>query len=136
MNVSPYLIGLLILISLVISDAKHLFMCPSVSFPWRNFGSFFFFVGLYIFLIMSCTSSLYVLEMKSLRVSSFANISLYSECCPCLSLRVSFWYAKSSKVNLVLFSDLCIFSFFYFSKRWIHKELATFMSDCVLFISF
>ena len=43
MNVSPYLIGLLILISLVISDAKHLFMCPSVSFPWRNFGSFFFF---------------------------------------------------------------------------------------------
>ena len=74
----------------------------------------FFFLGLYIFLIMSYTSSLYVLEMNSLRVSSFANIPLYSEGCPCLSLRVSFWYAKVSKVNLVLFSDLRIFSFFIF----------------------
>ena len=82
----------------------------SVGFPQRNihFGLWpiFFFLCLYVFLILSFMSCLYVLEMNSLWVSSFANISSYSEGCPCLSLRVSFWYTKAFKVNLVPFSDL------------------------------
>ena len=58
---------------------------------------------------------LFVLEVNSLWVSSFANISSYSEGCPYLSLRVSFWYAKAVKVNLVPFSELWFI--FHFSKR-------------------
>ena len=58
---------------------------------------------------------LFVLEVNSLWVSSFANISSYSEGCPCLSLRVSFWYTKAFKVNLVPFSDLWFI--FHYSER-------------------
>ena len=130
MNVSAYLIGLLILISLVISDAEHLFMYLSAlckfslgKHPFQSLTPFFFFLGLYVFLILSCIGCLYVLEMNSLWVSSFANISLYSEGCPCLSLRVSFWYAKAFKVNSVSFSDLCIFSFFIFLRGGSTKNL-------------
>ena len=83
----------------------------SVGFPQRNnhfdpWPIFFFFIGLYVFLILSSMSCLYVLEMNSLWVSSFENISSYSEGCLCLSLRVSFWYAKAFKFNSVPFSDL------------------------------
>ena len=49
MNVSAYLIGLLILISLVISDAEHLFMYLSAlckfsleKHPFRSLAPFFF----------------------------------------------------------------------------------------------
>ena len=49
MNVSAYLIGLLILISLVISDAEHLFLClfvisrhSSEKYPFRSLAHFIF----------------------------------------------------------------------------------------------
>ena len=123
MNVSAYLMGLLICISLVIRVAEHLFMCLSAicrlsseKYPFWSLALFFFFLGLYVFFILNCMSYLYVLEMNSSCVSSFANISSYSEGCPFVSLRVSFWYAKAFKVNSVLFSDLW-FTFIFLRCR-------------------
>ena len=120
MNMSAYLIGLLICFSLVISDAEHLFLCLSVicrcsseKYPFPSLAHFIFSWFVCIFDIE--LHELFVLEVNSLWVSSFANISSYSEGCPYLSLRVSFWYAKAFKVNLVPFSDLWFI--FHFSKR-------------------
>ena len=87
----------------IISDAEHLFMSPSAicrpsSEKYHLQSLAHFVLGLYLFLILSCMSCLYVLEMNSLWVSSFENISSYSEGCPYLSLRVSFWYSKAFRL--------------------------------------
>ena len=140
MNVSAYSMDFwfAFLESLVMLSIFSCAYLLSVGFPQRNnhFDPWpiFFFLGLYVFLILSSMSCLYVLKMNSLWVSSFENISSYSEGCLCLSLRVSFWYAKAFKFNSVPFSDLWFI--FHFSKRQIHKELAAFMSNCVLFMFF
>ena len=102
----------------VISDAEHLFMCLSAicrlsseKHPFQSLHPppFFFF-----FLILVC---MYFWDWASWAVCMFWRwipcgslplqiISTYSEGCPCLSLRVSFWNVKAFKVNLVPFSDL------------------------------
>ena len=128
----------LICIFLIISDAEHIFMCPSAicrpsldKYPFWSLVHFF--LGLYLFLILSCSSCLCVLERNPLWVSFFPNISSYFEGCP-LSCLVFFWYTNAFMVNLVPFSDLC-FIFHYF-KRWSHKEFAASMSNHILFIFF
>ena len=110
-----------VLVSVTFHDTEHHFMCLSAicrlsseKYPFWSLAHFFF-LCLYVFLIMSCMSCLYVLELNSLWVSFLANISSYSEGCPCLSLRVSFWYTKAFKVSLAPFSDLWFI--FHFSKR-------------------
>ena len=40
-----------------------------------------FLIGLFVFLILSCMSCLYILEINSLSVVSFANIFSHSEGC-------------------------------------------------------
>ena len=83
-----YLIVLLICISLIMTDAEHLFIC--ISLKICLFSSLAdFLIGSFIFLILSFMSYLYILEINSLSVVLFTIIFSHSEGCLFTSLIVS-----------------------------------------------
>ena len=73
----------------------------------RSFSHYL--IGLFVFLVLSCVSCLYILEINPLSVVSFAIIFSHSEGCLFTVLRVSF--AVQKLLSLAMSTCLLLFLF-------------------------
>ena len=73
-------------------------------------SSSLFLIGLFVFLILSYMSCLYILEINPLSVASFANIFFHSEGCLFVLFMVSF---AMQKLLSLIRSHLLIFVFIF-----------------------
>ena len=89
----------------------------------------YFLIGSFIFLELSCMSCLYIFEIISLSVASFAIIFSHSEGCLFTLLIVSFVVQKF--LSLIR-SHLLIFCFyFHYSGKWVIENPAVmYVREC------